>query len=197
MIHKLAAWMASIFVSYGVSTEENSDIYAYACEAIIFTITSILIGLVVSLLFGRVIEGLVFILVFVLIRRYTGGHHAKTHFGCILTFNILLIGAFLVSSVVSWLQIANVFILILATLSLIGIFILVNAEYDGNRFRKASKIKSRWIAFILWIFCVFEIFVLSTNFGLIISLSMFSVLGGLAYAIIYKRGCILQKEALK
>lgn len=184
MITNLAEGMASVFVSYGESSEENADIYAYACEAIIFTLVNVFICLLVALVFGRVVEGLVFITSFALLRRYTGGHHAKTHLRCILTFNTILIFSLLILALFSSLQVVNAITLIAATVALVGIFLLAEAKRKNN---KTSKRKGRYAAAVLWAFCIVDIYILNVHVGPVIALSMLSVLGSLAYAILHKR----------
>jgi len=38
MVHRLAGRMASVFLLYGESSEEDLDIYAYVCEAVLATL---------------------------------------------------------------------------------------------------------------------------------------------------------------
>jgi len=84
MIHNSANYIASVFVRYGESSEENADIYAYAIEAVLAVLFNVIICLIISVLFGRVPEGIIFISAFALLRRFTGGYHANSHTKCIL-----------------------------------------------------------------------------------------------------------------
>ena len=75
VIRKLSARMATVFVLYGESSEDDKDIYAYACEAIISTLIGMTAALIIATVLNRVYEGIVFTLIFALLRRYTGGYH--------------------------------------------------------------------------------------------------------------------------
>jgi len=101
MINQLANRVASVFVSYGESSEENAEIYAYALEAIIAFVTNFIICIIISLLFGRLFEGVVFILGFAVLRRVTGGYHAKSHAVCVLTFSCIVTAAMIILTVFS------------------------------------------------------------------------------------------------
>ena len=180
--------MASVFVLHGESSEEDKDIYTYACEAVISTTINILISLIISLLFGLILQGVVFVSVFAFLRRFTGGHHASTHMGCILTFNAVLILALLFYIVVtSSMYFENIFLLLISTISLIGILIFTPVSHDNKPIndilRQSAKKKSRILIIVLWVFCIFDSFVFNTGMGLSIALAMFSVFASLVYAV--------------
>jgi len=186
MIHSLATRMASVFVFFGESTEEDTDIYTYACEAIISTFISMVVALSIALLLNRVVEGIVFTLVFVLLRRYTGGHHAKTHAMCILTYGIILACSLLSLSIESTAQALNIAIMIIATVSLVGIFVLAPVGNEnkpiGEELRLSSKRKSRLIASTFYVICLLATaYIIEGSVGFIISLSLFSVFASLLY----------------
>ena len=193
MIRSLAKKIASVFVLYGESSESDSDIYAYACEAIISTIINIAIGLAIALIFGRIVEGIVFISVFALLRKYTGGHHANTHFKCILVFSTLVACAMGLISVVSHLEVIGLVGLGIATIAGVGIFILAPVEdknkHSGKEFQMSLKRKGRYVAFALWLFCIIDFYILNSQISFSLALSMLSVLGSMAYATAYSRVC--------
>jgi len=182
--------MASIFVLYGESSEENADIYAYACEAVIAFLINLLLGLIVALVFGRFFEGIVFILGFWLLRRYTGGYHAKTHFNCILAFSCILVSAMLFLSVATWLGFAEYLAVVVAGLALVGIISIAVKERVMRLSDVTSnlevKLQGIWLAFGMFLFCIVDLYIISSQIGLSVALSMFSVFGSMAYAMVYK-----------
>ncbi|MCL2399850.1 MAG: accessory gene regulator B family protein [Defluviitaleaceae bacterium] len=190
MIHTLANRIASIFVLYGESSEEDKDIYVYACEVWLSTIFNIGLSLLIAVLLGRVMEVIIIMTSYALLARYTGGYHANTHFKCILTFAVLLICAMTILSIVSSLQVEGV-LLITASIAFIGIFILTPVEHENKPIsadlRKLQKIKSRWITFALLVLCIVDFFILDIGFGLSLSLSVFFVFGSMLYATLSKR----------
>ena len=185
MLHNLANRIASVFVLYGESTEENADIYAYACEAVLAFLVNLLICIAIALLFGRIIEGIVFIAAFALLRRYTGGYHASAHYKCILIFGSILTCSMILLNLSLLIDAGRVIALVIATIAGVGIFALTSVENKRNPsnedFRRSSKHVSRWISFILWLFCIINYFIFDNPIGFAISLSMFSVFVSAAY----------------
>ena len=197
MIHSLAKRVASVFVLYGESSEEDADIYTYVCEAVIALLFNIAICLIIASLFGRVMDGIIFITVFAALRRYAGGHHAGTHFKCILTFSIIFIGVIVLMSVMSWFHVGNTVALLIATIACVGIVLLAPVEHankvSGHEFGTRRKWISRILVSMLWLFCVIDFYILNSHLSLIVSFSMFSVFGSMAYAMMY-RGIYLREE---
>jgi len=191
MIHSLATRIASIFVLYGESDEENADIYTYACEAVLSFLANLIVCLAIAFVFGRFIEGLVFISGFALLRRYTGGHHAKTHLYCILTFSGIVICTMILLTLAYWLQISGFIAVVVATVALIGIVLLAPVKHknkvSGIEFQGALKRKSRWMAFAFWLFCILGFYMLNNQIVFVLSLSMFFVFGSMAYATIFNK----------
>jgi len=134
MLHNFAGRIASLFVIYGEASEEDIDIYTYACEAVLSALLNVVFSLVIIFALGHVAQRLSFVIVFVILRRYTGGHHAKTHFRCILTFCVLLTFAMLLVSMLNQAFI----IVIIATIALVGIIVLSSTSRDKWKSRLVS-----------------------------------------------------------
>jgi len=190
MIHSLAGRVASFFVARGECSEKNSDIFAYACEAIISTGINFFLALAVSVAFSKPMEGMLFTLLFVLLRRYTGGHHADSHFKCILTFNVILFFALSFLYVHTIFDTGDFYTLLIVSISLIGIFILAPICHKNkplsDEVRASAKTKGRIFTVVLWLFCIIDTLMFHSDFGFIVSLSALSVFGSLAYAKIDK-----------
>lgn len=62
------------------------DFYKYGIEISISSMLNVIIVLTISLICNSIIEGLLFLLVFIPTRQYTGGYHAETYFACNLVF---------------------------------------------------------------------------------------------------------------
>lgn len=70
-------------------TKEVRDYYRYGIEITVSSLLGFAMVFLIGLLFGSLIESLVFLLCFVPLRQFTGGYHAKTYFLCNLTFSVL------------------------------------------------------------------------------------------------------------
>jgi accessory gene regulator B len=187
----LANRIASVFVRYGESSEENADIYAYAIEAILAALFNVIVCMIISLLFGRVVEGIIFLSAFALLRRFTGGYHASSHNKCILTFGVLLTCTLLITILTSALQAYIYIAIIIASLAWLGILALAPIDDEKKRYegeaKAKMKMKSSAVSAFLLILCIITGFALNRYISFIISLSMFSVFGSMVYALFRRR----------
>lgn len=186
MIHNLATKMASIFVFQEICDKEDADIYTYACEAIISAVVNIIIATVVSLLLGHVVSGITYTLAFALLRRHTGGHHAKSHFRCILVFNCMLVISIGIAFFISEMAIQNIIVFAITTVAGLGIYFLAPVECANKQLSVEQSLtarkKSRVLTIVFCALCVVDLYVVRAGIGIMLSLSLFSVLGSMIYA---------------
>jgi accessory gene regulator B len=98
MEHKIASFISQKLVSSSVIPMNIIDIYTYGLELIIsFLVTSFII-VVIGIITSQITSSIMFLLVFILLRRFTGGYHAKTHLRCKLcTVIIYIINLFFIN----------------------------------------------------------------------------------------------------
>ena len=70
--------------------EEERELYAYAISVLWSTISLLILVLVVGLLMGTVKEGLLFLLPFLIMRKFSGGFHTRRMWTCIISSTIVL-----------------------------------------------------------------------------------------------------------
>jgi len=152
IIHQLAKQVSYVFVLYGESTEEDRDIYTYVCEAVISTSLNILLCLITAFILGNLFEGFLFLSVFALIRRYTGGYHAPTHTQCIVVCNVMVAIAILILRRIEWLQTLAAYSLV-SVVAMLGILSFAPVQdknkTSGREYRQAQKSKSMWITLLV------------------------------------------------
>lgn len=85
----LTAWL----VREKAILTEDTQLYAYAVYSLIWGLLPIIISLLLGMLFGLVIESLVLVLPFILLRKFSGGFHLKSPALCLLCSTALLSGA--------------------------------------------------------------------------------------------------------
>lgn len=91
-IKKVAEYVAIYFQEKGIIEKGQEEIYSYGLEEIFIEMFNILSIFLIGLLFGKVIETLIFVIVFRILRSYTGGYHAKTPWRCyVLTMLTVII----------------------------------------------------------------------------------------------------------
>lgn len=86
MITSLAQYIAVFLLESEIIDSEKLDIYIYGFEVMISSAISILIGLIFGIAFSQFFECTLFLIVFILMRSYSGGYHANTYFKCNLIF---------------------------------------------------------------------------------------------------------------
>lgn len=92
MIDKVAKKLAYNYVEKGMITREDEEVCAYGLQLLISSMISIGSVLVISLAYGSLIQGMVYLTAYCTLRSYSGGYHADTHMKCISTF----VGSFII-----------------------------------------------------------------------------------------------------
>lgn len=77
-----------------IKTEEK-EIYIYGVQLIISSIINFLICIITSLLFGELLNGLIFFVAFSSLRKFTGGFHSRCFLICNIVFTMIVLYEFL------------------------------------------------------------------------------------------------------
>jgi accessory gene regulator B len=185
MIHGLANRVAYVFLRRGVIQPQNHDIYTYALETILSETVNVLVCLMISLLFGRPLEGIVFTVTFAMLRKFTGGHHAQSHWQCISTFAGIVAAVLTVLLVVP----QGMYTWVTLTASAVSMFPIVlwaPVTHENKPLSEEScvllKRKSRFIGCLTGMIAVGGVVLLGKPVFLAISLAGASVGGSMAYA---------------
>lgn len=142
MIHSVALIIADFFVSKDVITEEEEEVCAYGMELIISGIISIALVLIIGLITGNIWYALVYNMMMVVIRIYTGGYHADTHIGC----NVCYCMTFLISIVLLRVQMYIKTELAIWIIALAGYLIIVlNAPLEHHNKKLTMKQKEDYM----------------------------------------------------
>ena len=139
----------------------DRELYIHAIVLIAHEFLNYLIVLVVAVMVNLVIESIIYMVLFSIIRRYTGGFHAKTYLKCMLSyiaFYLLFLEFYLVVNV-RYIEI----ILILFVISVIYIYKTSPVQHVNNPLSIIEKHKYRKISMIvLFVF----ILLVSSNCGI-------------------------------
>ncbi len=91
LIQGIVVWL----VEQGAIPEDERELYEYSVRTFFITIVSITIGIVMGTLLDEFLPGLIFVISFMLLRRYSGGYHARSFGKCMCYSCILLALTFL------------------------------------------------------------------------------------------------------
>lgn len=112
---------------------EDIEIYRYGIEIIMSDLSNFLIIIIPSLFLHKFLEGCLFLITFVGIRRYSGGFHCSTCFRCNMSFLLLFL-----MSLFSY-KIPKIFMIIMFCISFLTL--LYNSIFNSTIAIK-KKIKS-------------------------------------------------------
>lgn len=82
MTERLAEKLTERLLKYELINKEDEDLYCYSAQVWIEKIIGFTMIFLLSLLFGRLVETILFVVFFSAIRKRSGGFHANTYFMC-------------------------------------------------------------------------------------------------------------------
>ena len=147
MEHKLSKHICNYLLSTKVINEDYIEVYIYGTELLLSFIISTSIILAIGLITNRFINTIVFLTVFTLLRRFTGGFHANTY----LTCKLFTIGTYLAVLLVSEkLTINHISFLMLSLFGLIIICLWGPIEHPNKPITDSSKKRFKTLSIILY-----------------------------------------------
>ena len=161
MIHSVALVIADFLFSKDAITEEEKEVCAYGMELIISGIISVALVLIIGLITGNIWYAVIYNMMMILIRTYTGGYHADKHAGC----NVCYCGVYLISLLMLRIQVyIRETIIITWLIALAGYLIIVlNAplEHHNKKLMMEQKEKYMIVSAVLGIASMLISFILN------------------------------------
>ena len=90
-MHGLAIKITDYLIARGVSNSDERDYYIYGCEMLLLKLVNVGTLLGISVAMGKSVEGIILLLTFMTLRKYTGGFHLGSALGCYI-FTALVYG---------------------------------------------------------------------------------------------------------
>lgn len=148
MNHKLSVFMCRKLLKYNVINKEQLEIYLYGFELIFSFLISTITIFTIGILLNQVIPTIVFLLFFILIRRYTGGYHANTYLKC----QIYTISSYIFVIFASlFLHIDDLFFPILLLVGIITIIAIGPIENPNKQLTEQEKRKHKKTGIFLFL----------------------------------------------
>ncbi len=91
MFSKSVEKFVDVLLINGIGKKEDKEIIVFGLMSGIKLILNILTTILLGLIFGLVIESLLFLISFSFIRTYTGGYHAKSAINCYLFSSVVVV----------------------------------------------------------------------------------------------------------
>lgn len=145
-MHRIAEKVADKLIYMGVQEEEVREELVYGFEIILTKAGVYIIFLIMAIVWGRWLQGFLFMLSFFALRKYTGGFHMNSEFTCFLVscfmYIMILYGGIYIQE--------NIVIqCVLLILSLTIIFILAPLEHPNLPLTVSEKLKCRFLSRVI------------------------------------------------
>jgi accessory gene regulator B len=174
VIHKFATMIADSLHKNEVIEVEQKDIYAYGYEVILSSILNLSLVLVSGILLHQIPNAIIFYLVFVITRLYSGGYHANSYLKC----NVIFVMVFLITIAVSKLlyqEMSFVYLLVFLSIYIGSILEYAPIENANKKLTDEDKLKFRKISIGIsgcWTLIVCILYFLVREYALTITITL-------------------------
>lgn len=93
MLQKINDRVINWLIREGSVEEEDRELYQYSMQGILENGITMMVIFIDMIILKSIVQGIVFILSFKYLRRYSGGYHADTYKKCFILSNLLFICA--------------------------------------------------------------------------------------------------------
>ena len=148
MLNKIATKITKTMLVHKIIAEDMADIYVYGFELLLSFLFNTTIIMFAGILLGRLLQTLMFLLIFVLLRSFTGGYHAKTYGVCTLVTFLVYGGVLLFS------ELFVPSMLFYGVLAIVGVALLlacVPIEHPNKKITEKKKRKYKHISLVLFL----------------------------------------------
>lgn len=152
MYNSMAKRLTDLFILKKIIKEEERNIYIYSFEVIISSLVYLTLFFAIALFFKCLLQSILFLTGFWIIRSVAGGYHAKTYIRCHMLFmSNQIIMILLCSLLTNYTKHILLFIFLL--ISIISIFIFSPVEHKNNKHNskqiKKFKFLSRFLIIVI------------------------------------------------
>ena len=148
MVGKVSRKVTDRLLSRNAIKDEDYEIHQYGLEQLFTSILNMLTLFVIGSIMGMIWQGIIFVLSFMLLRKYAGGYHASTPLGCYLLTTLIITVAL---SVMKYLEISILIYLVLLMVSSVIVYMLTPVEAVNKELDKIEKIIYRKKTILTWI----------------------------------------------
>ena len=194
MIHLISENLTK-FIYNNIQIENDMrDVYKYGIEVTISSTLNIILIILASTIILDITFGIIFLIVFVLLRSFSGGYHANTYFKCNLVFVITFLSVYGVNEIIiNFLDLQNIFAL-LGTVGLLSLIIVVVFSPVKNKHKlitanqaKKCRIKAVIVYFFLSVIALIVICSDNIEYGAFIIITLTAVAVMILIEIIKRR----------
>lgn len=195
MENKISKQICNYMLHTGIIDGELLDVYIYGMELLISFIFSTVIILCIGFISNTLILTLIYLFIFIGIRRYTGGYHANSYIMC----KIITIGTYITVLCLSRYTSIDIIQYFICTLVGIPIIIMWGPIENPNKpLTNYEKKRSRLIALISYIITMFIGLLVYTYYETLGNVICYTLMSIITLMIIskFKKGVTKNEETL-
>ncbi|BCN32778.1 accessory gene regulator ArgB-like protein [Anaeromicropila herbilytica] len=136
MLDVITNSITSYLISNKAAKEEDRDVYKYGLAILLYNIFLVLFIVVLSFFLHNVIATILFIATLIIMRKYTGGHHANSRVKCFTTTVIIYTLTVIVNN---FQNIVPIQALVYGLLMISYVLMLMFAPICGEQIQWSSK----------------------------------------------------------
>lgn len=155
MISNKVKGIVGWLINNGAINEEDYELYEYAIYSLFFLWSPMIMAIIFGMILKITIKAIIFIIPFMLIRKYSGGYHAKNISVCLVSSCILMI-MFLI--ILKYIKVSIVLdVTTCFSALIIAIFSPVDSanrrleDAEVKRFSKVSIIITFFVLLVYWL----------------------------------------------
>lgn len=128
--------------------ERDRELYTYALYNMVLLIIPLGLTVIFGEIIGNVKQGIVMMLPFITLRKYSGGYHAKTPLRCMIISSLLLFLCIKITSEIS----CSLRLLLFTVIMGVSLILLSPVDSDKRKLDKQQKRKYRKVVCVLVLF---------------------------------------------
>ena len=149
MIEKLSKRLTGKLLERNIISEEYYEVYKYGVEIVISSIIGFLLTVAIGTALGMIESSLIYYVIFVSLRKFTGGFHANTYLKCNTVFSVVTTFVLLFSKISSLMNLSWFAFISLYCIAILTFIWLAPVENPNKPIEKKDKKRSKLISIIL------------------------------------------------
>lgn len=147
MVKQFSQKIAGCFADNRVIDEKETGIYEYGLTILVYSLVNLATILLIGGLLGCIPESICYTVCYILLRKFTGGYHAKTPHICYL-FSTLM---FLASLLIIKAGLVKIYLLVGVVILAIGCSFIIPVDTENKRLSVKEKKVYRLISLIVFL----------------------------------------------
>ncbi len=150
---------------------ENKELYIYGINQLFVIIINIITTVIIGAAFGMVWESVIFMSMYIPLRSYAGGYHARTQIGCYFFSIVLITISVIIMKVLSWDSFICCIINIITSSSII---ILSPVEDINKPLSESERVlyRKKAIVILTFLIIIFLLFLILKNIKVVVCVTM-------------------------